>query len=204
VIRWKEIEERIPRLSRKEAPQMAIATSTEVQALEAEQEKLTRLYTRAMEAEDRIRTLRARHDALEVELGAAAVDDNTKRVAAIRKEMQQTKDDVSAAEIEELALRKAGSEQSARVSALREPVQRLRVEAAFRAWLEYLPQIEAFVAEVELVQGVAGALGFGTERTRDPFTGAQLTWCPSQGQLVNWRTMTSELQVRLRRAGYDV
>jgi hypothetical protein len=183
---------------------MAIDTSTEVLALQQEQAKLTRLYARGTEAQARIKTLRARHDALEVELGAAAVADDSKRVTAIRKEMQQIKDDVSATEIEELALRKAGSEQFARVSALQEPVRRMRVEEAFRLWLEYLPKIEAFVAEVELVQGVAGALGFGSERTRDAFTGAQLTWCPSTGQLVNWRTMTSELQARLRRAGYDV
>jgi hypothetical protein len=183
---------------------MAIDTSTEVQALEAEQAKLTRLYARGTEALSRISTLRARHDTLEAELGAAAVEDNSKRVAVIRKEMLQIKDDVAATEIEELALRKAGSEQYARVRALEEPVQRMKIEVAFRAWLEYLPKIEAFVAEVELVQGVAGALGFGSERTRDAFTGAQLTWCPSTGQLVNWRTMTSELQARLRRAGYDV
>jgi len=183
---------------------MAIATSSEVQALEVEQEKLARLYARGTEAEARIRTLRARHDTLEAELGAAAVDDNAKATAAIQKEMRQVRDDIAATEVAELALRKAGSEQSARVGALQEPVRRMKIEAAFRAWLEYLPQIEAFVAEVELVQGVAGALGFGTERTRDAFTGAQLTWCPSQGQLVNWRTMTGELQARLRRAGYDV
>jgi hypothetical protein len=183
---------------------MAITTSNEVQALEAEQEKLTRLYARGTEAGTRIRTLRARHDTLEAELGVAAVDDNAKATAAIQAEMRRVRDDIAAAEVAEVALRKAGSEQYARVRALEEPVQRMKIEAAFRAWLEYLPKIEAFVAEVELVQGVAGALGFGSERTRDAFTGALLTWCPSTGQLVNWRTMTSELQARLRRAGYDV
>jgi hypothetical protein len=183
---------------------MAIATSTEVQALEAEQEKLTRLYARGTEAEARIRTLRARHDTLEVELGAAAVDDNAKATAAIQKEMRQVRDDIAATEVAEIALRKAGSEQYARVRALEEPVQRMKIEAAFRAWLEYLPQIQAFVAEVELVQGVAGALGLGGARSFDAFTGASLAWCPSAGQLSQWRTMTGELQARLRRAGYDV
>jgi chromosome segregation ATPase len=183
---------------------MAIDTSTEVQALEAEQAKLTRLYSRAGEAAERIRTLRARHDVLEVELGAAAVDDNAKRVAAIRKEMQQTKDDVSAAEIEELALRKAGSEQFAKVRALQEPVQRQRVEAAFRLWLEFLPQIEQLVAEVNPVHPVAYQLGIGGERTRDAFTGASLAFCPSTSQLTQWRTMTDELKIRLSKAGYKV
>ncbi len=78
---------------------MAIDTSTEVQAHQVEQAKLTRLYGRSTEAEERIRTLRARHDTLEQELGAAAVEDNPKRVAAIRKEMQQIKDDVEATEV---------------------------------------------------------------------------------------------------------
>jgi hypothetical protein len=183
---------------------MTIDTSSEIQALEVEQAKLSRLYARGTEAEARIRALRMRHDTLEGELGAAAVDDNAKATAAIQREMRQVRDDISATEVAELALRKAASEQYARVRALEEPVQRMKIEVAFRAWLEYLPKIEAFVAEVELVHGVAGALGFGGERTRDAFTGAQLTWCPSTGQLVNWRTMTSELQARLRRAGYDV
>jgi hypothetical protein len=182
---------------------MAITTSNEVQALEAEQEKLTRLYGRAREAEERIRTLRARYDALEVELGAAAVDDNTKRVAAIRKEMQQTKDDVSAAEIEELALRKAGSEQFAKVSALREPVQRLKIEAALRAWIKFLPQLEAVVAEAAPVSPVASSLGFD-HNLRDAFTLASLAWFPSNAEVANWINTTDKLVGMLRKIGYRV
>ncbi len=51
---------------------MAIDTSTEVQALQTERGKLSRLYARGTEAEARLKTLKARHETLEAELGAAA------------------------------------------------------------------------------------------------------------------------------------
>ncbi len=183
---------------------MAIDTSTEVRALEAEQAKLARLHSRSAEAEERIRTLRARHETFERELGEAAVAGDNKRVGAIRTEMTKIKDDIAATEIEELALRKASAEQHARVRALQEPVKRMKVEAAFRAWLEFLPQLEAAVAAVDTVRPIAYELGFGDERTLDAFTGASLAWCPSSGRVAQWRTMTAELTTRLAKAGYRV
>jgi hypothetical protein len=183
---------------------MVIDTSTEVQALEAEMAKLARLYARGTEAEARIKTLRAKHGTLEEQLGATAVSDDAKRVAAIRRELREVREEITDLEVGELALRKASAEQHARVSALREPVERMRVEVAFRGWLEFLPQLEAALTEAAPVHGIAGTLGFGGPRLRDAFTGQPLAWCPDSSEVENWRVRTDELKTRLRKAGYAV
>jgi hypothetical protein len=143
---------------------------------------------------------RVRLEEINNSLGEADERQATKLRAEVVKLQQDLQ---SAAELER-GLRKAAGAQSDIVGAHRELLQRQRAEAAFHAWSERLSQMEKWLSEIDPIHPVAYKLGIGGERTKDAFTGASLAFCPSASQLLQWRTMTDLLKVRLREAGYSV
>jgi hypothetical protein len=180
---------------------MAIKVDTpEARTFEVEHQKLSALYRRIEGVEAEMARARVRLEEINNSLGEADERQATKLRAEVVKLQQDLQ---SAAELER-ALRKSASAQFAIVKEQGESLKRQGIGVAFRAWQEHLTQIEAFVAEAEPLHGVAHTLGLGGERTVDAFTGLSLAWCPSGGQLSQWRKMTDELKVGLKKLGHNV
>jgi chromosome segregation ATPase len=169
-----------------------------------EGKKLSGLYAKLTATEEALRSAGRRIEELSEDLAQAELRGDEKAVGKARDEIGKLRLELQGLTEVELGLRKATAAQSAVVREARVPAQREQVEEALRAWMEFLPQLEAAVMGLGHLHAVAYQFGFGSERSIDPFTGLSLQWCPSIGQLEQWKAQAGKLQTMLRKNGYSV
>jgi hypothetical protein len=176
-----------------------MATTTE---LEGVQQRQAQLYDALGRIEDQLRMAKDREAELADSVTAATLAGDEKKASRVARELTELRQSFATLEAEELAARRAVSENFHRLRELQEPASKQAVTTIFAQWRAMLTALEGFLTEGDpILRPLAAQLGHDLDRDG---SGEPAGWCPTLADTRRWKFFTDRFAESLRANGYDV